>query len=120
MHQPAYTTKHTDVEMWAVHHILIGDNRMVRSEILDSIETVVKRCVELGQSTPEQSAYLDTVLQAYYTQKKYELILLIRRLTQERVQIMYKNVPFFKNIVSNYSQLVIDARSVKVYNEVKH
>ena len=53
----------------------------------------------------------------YKERKKWELIYLIRRVTEEYINITYAVVPEFKYLVDNYGPLLRAARCYKEENE---
>ena len=120
MHNPSYM-KASEVEVYAVRHVLDQTMTFDRSGLRVKVKDIVSRAVEMEAGSPVQNTLLDSVLREfYYSCSKYEFIYLIRELTLMNVMISYKNVPFFRTVVSSLSDVVRDSRRIARITVVKH
>ena len=121
MHNIGSVQPHTTVEAYGVHHILMSNLSFMERDIKEEVETIVAKVKGMEKFCTEQNEYLGSILKEYYYNKnKYEMIYLIRRMTQERIHITFKYVPFFQIIVRDFMSIVREARCIVPIEVIKH
>lgn len=110
MHKPACTTKHTEVEIWGVKHILENDPSMMDPDVKKEIDAAVMGIAACEHLSTEFIKITDYYLTKFYQYKKYEFIHFVRELTLNRVYLSFRDFPLFKDVVSNLGSVVRNAR----------
>lgn len=113
MHKPANTTKHTEVEIWGVKHILENDPSMMDPDVKKEINAAVADILSTEYGSTEYIEFTSYFLSSFYQYKsKYEFIYFIRQLVLNRILLRYADFPLFKDVVSNLGSVVRNARNL--------
>ena len=110
MHKAACTTKHTEVEIWGVKHILDQDTTMMDPAVRKEIIAAADELASLARDSTEFHKAMTNYLAKYYQYKKYEFIFFVREITLRSVLITSREFPLFKDVVSNLVGAVSQAR----------